>query len=562
MTWTSHGVEQLGSLPEIDGERPLPDPMPPLWYVEPQYKLDRAAFLELVKLVRSDRVPGLSLRGQPVAPWLAALESLPDLTALVLDDTPVDGAALAAVQLSLTRLHLAATAVDDAAIAAAVERWPGLQGLDLQNTAVGDTAARAIARLARLTQLNLAGTQISDAGGAALGALSGLAIADLGRTRVGAATVAALRQLAVHELFLDHTKVRGEVAALAPLAPGLVRFDISGTAHHPTDQELDWLAAATNLVELAASGARIHDPLAIALARLPALRDLRLADTAIGPAAIRAIAARRDLETVDLAGTPVDDASAARLIGSPEIRLARLDATPIGDAALGGAPGPRLVELYVSRTAVGDRGLAIVERMPQLIGLGVGRTRISDAALDRIAELTALRTLILSSAGVSSRALTKLGRLASLEQLYLDQTRADDAAIAALAPARASLRVLHLAGSLISEDGLAALRELGELSELTLGDTALHGGIADLSAWPQLRTLSLVGLDLTDRALPGLAAQRSLVTLDLSATDVHDPSPLAALPRLRTLGLAQTRLSPAGVAAAKQLVARGVEVVQ
>ena len=36
----------------------------------------------------------------------------------------------------------------------------------------------------------------------------------------------------------------------------------------------------------------------------------------------------------------------------------------------------------------------------------------------------------------------------------------------------------------------------------------------------------------------------------------------AALPHLRTLGVAQTRLSPAGVAALKRLIARGIEVVR
>ena len=83
-----------------------------------------------------------------------------------------------------------------------------------------------------------------------------------------------------------------------------------------------------------------------------------------------------------------------------------------------------------------------------------------------------------------------------------------------------------------------------------------------MSAWPRLRTLSLVGLDLTDKAVPQLAARPSLVVLDLSATEVRDPSPLAALPHLRTLGVAQTKLSAAGAAAVKRLAARGVEIVR
>jgi hypothetical protein len=557
MTWTPHGTQQIGALP---GE--LPDPMPALWYVEPIGKLDEAAFGRLVELVRGEHVPGLSLRNQAARPWLGQLSELPELGALVLDATDVDGAALGAMHLALVRLYLAHTAIDDAAVAAVVERYPGLEVLDVEDTAVGDPGARAIAGLAGLHAVNLAATQITDDGGAALGALAQLEIADLGHTRAGAKTVAALRRLPLHELFLDRTRIRGEVASLAALAPGLVRFDISGTPHHPTDQELGWLASAPNLVEVGVSGAKVHDPLALVLARLPALRELRMAELPITAATIQAVAARTDLEEVDLAGTPVDDASAAALLAAPAMRIVRLDGTPISDAALAGAPGPALVELYVSFTAVGDPGLAFVDRAPHLTALGLGHTRIGDAAIERIAGLAGLHTLVLSSVGASPEAFEKLGSLRALERLYLDQTHAGDAALAALAPAHATLRVLHLGGSDVSDAGLPALRAFTELDELTIGDSRMHAGIADLSAWPRLRTLSLVGLDLDDKAVPLLAARPSLAVLDLSATEVRDPSPLAALPHLRTLGVAQTRLSATGVAAIKRLAARGVEIVR
>lgn len=557
MTWTPHGVQQIGQLP---GE--LPQPMPAGWYVEPIAKLDEAALGRLVDVVRAEHVPGLSLRNQPVAPWLGALRDLPELGALILDATGADGAALRAMQLSLTRLYLAHTAIDDAAVADLVDRHPGLEALDVEDTAVGDAGARAIAGLRSLHAVNLAGTAITDDGGAALGGLAALEIADLGGTRVGARTVAALSRLPLHELFLDHTRVRGEVATLAPLAPGLVRFDVSSTTHHPSDAELAWLAGAPHLVELGVSGSRMHDPLALVLARLPALREIRMADTEITGATIQAIAARRDLEEVDLAGTPVDDASAAALLAAPELRILRLDDTPVGDAALAGEPGPRLAELYLTRTAVGDAGLVVLDRLPHLAALGLGHTRIGEATLARIARLGELHTLVLSKVGAGPEALARLGELRLLERLYLDHTRADDAVVAALAPAAASLRVLHLAGSDVSDAGVAALRMFGELDELTVGDTRIHGAIADLSAWPRLRTLSLTGLDVTDQALPLLAARGSLITLDLSATEIRDPSPLAALPRLRTLGVAQTRLARSGVAALKRLAARGVEIVR
>jgi hypothetical protein len=42
----------------------------------------------------------------------------------------------------------------------------------------------------------------------------------------------------------------------------------------------------------------------------------------------------------------------------------------------------------------------------------------------------------------------------------------------------------------------------------------------------------------------------------------RDPSPLVALPRLRIVGLAEARLSPAGAVAVQRLIVRGVEVVR
>lgn len=557
MTWTPRGEEPIGELPGA-----LPQPMPERWYVEPIARLDEAALGHLIDAVRAEHVPGLSLRDQPVAPWLGALRDLPELTALILDGTSADGAALRSVQLALTRLYLAHTAVDDAAVAELAQRYPALEALDLEDTAVGDAGVRAIAQLRALHAINLGGTAISDDGGAALAGLPALEIVDLGDTRAGAKTVAALRQLPLHEVFLNHTRVRGEIAALAPLAPGLVRIDVSNTAHHFTDAELGWLTGAAQLVELAVSGAKLHDPLALQLARLPAVREVRMADTEITVATVRAIAARRDLEEVDLGGTPVDDASAAQLFGAPELRILRLDATPIGDAALAGPPGPRLTELYVSHTRLGDAGLAVLDQLPHLVALGVGRTQIGDATLARIARLPELHTLVLSRVAASPDALAQVGALHRLQRLYLDLTHADDSVVAALAPAAATLRVLHLEGSDVSDTGIAGLRALGALEELTAGDTRMHGAIADLSAWPRLHTLSLTGLDVTDAALTGLAARRSLITLDLSATEIRDPSPLAALPRLRILGLAQTHLSAAGNAALKQLAARGVEIVR
>ena len=559
LTWTADGIEQVGELP---GAPPASWPATP-WFVEPERPVAGATLRALVAAVRHEHVPGLSLRGQAIAGELGELRDLPELTALVLDDTDVDGAALDALALPLHRLYLARTAVDDAAIARLAAREPDLEVIDLEDCAVGDAAARALAALARLHAVNLAGTEVTDDGGAALGALPALEVIDLGRTRVGARTVAALRPLAIRELFLDHTHVGRELATLAAFAPGLVRIDVSSlAAYHPRDADLAWLAGAPNLVEAGLSDARVHDPLVRAIAALPHLRELRLAGTPITVAAIRAIATRRELEEIDLAGTPVDDASAAALIALPRARFVRLDDTPIDDGALATAPGPALAELYVSRTRLGDAAIAkLVAGAPGLTGLGLGETAAADAALAAIARLAGLKTLVLSRTGASEGALAALGRLHALERLYLDGTHADDATIAALAPL-SRLRVLHVQDLPLSARAVATLHGFARLEELAAGNTGVGAAIATPRAWPRLRILSLAGDDIGDDALAPLAAHPGLAVLDLSATSVRDPAPLAALPHLRELGLVHAPLTAAGVRAAQALAARGVAIVR
>lgn len=555
MTWTAGGIVTLGELPD---HPPAAVPATP-WFVEPTRPLDAATLRSLVDAVRSEHVPGLSLRGQALAASdLAVLDRLPELTALVLDDTAVDD--VGALHVTLKRLYLARTTIDDGAVKRLVAAQPELEVLDVEDTQLGDAALRDIALLGELRALNLAGTRITDAGGPALGALSHLEILDAGRTAVGAKTVAAIRPLALRELFLDGTRVGKEIGSLDGYAPGIVRFDVSSlAAYKPTDSDVAWLASAPNLVEAGLNGAHVHDPTVLALAKNPKLRELRLAGTAITLAAIRQVASLTDLEEVDLAETPVDNASAAALLALPRLRMLRLDRTPIDDAALRAMPGPALVELYLAKTKIGDAGAEILDATPHLVALGLGETQIGDATLARIGRLVELKTLVLSATKATHAGLAELAKLPALERLYLDQLHADDETIAGLANAH-DLRVLHVEGTEITDEGVELLKKADRLEELTIGDSRVKAIAVD--GWPRLHTLSLLGLAIDDSAFAALAKHDRFVALDLSSTEITNPAPLAALAHLRVVGLAQTKLSKDGEVAAKKLAASGVEIVR
>jgi Leucine-rich repeat (LRR) protein len=555
MTWTPDGLVQVGTLPDA---APAQAPATP-WYVEPVRAIDEATLARVLVAVRRAHVPGLSLRGQPVtASWITKLVELPELSALVLDETDVDGPMLQTTQLSLKRLYLARTRIDDAALAW-IAKSQTLEVIDVEDCRIGDAGITALAGITGLRAINASGTKITDAGGAQLGKLDKLEVVDLGRTLVGVKTVAALAPRALHQLFLDRTHAGRAVAKLAGMAPRIERVDVSSlVGYRPTDADVAWMATAGNLIEIGLSRARVTDALVLKLATLPRLREIRLAGTNVTTKSIEKLV-RPDLEEIDLAETAVTDANASALIVLPKLRLLRLDKTAITDAGMT-APGPALVELYLSNTKVTDAGMAILDATPRLEALGLGHTAVLDATLARIAKLSELRTLVLSGTRPDPGVFVELGKLAKLERLYVDETHAEATLVTAL-QGRA-LRVLHIAATSVNDEALPALRTFALLDELTIGDTRLLGFAGDISAWPRLRTLSMLGLEIGDAALPAIARAKQLERLDLSSTNVTNPAPLAALPALVELGLSQTKLTTEGKTAANALQKRGVIVVR
>lgn len=556
MTWTDAGLVHAGTLPDSPPASPPTTP----WYVEPTRVLDRASFDRIVTALREESIPGLSLRGQSVAAWLPALTALPALTSLVLDDTDVDGASLATISAPLRRLYLARTRTDDAAVTALVARWPELEAIDLEETPIGDRSAKALATVTTLKAINVADTHVGDEGAVHFARLPSLEILDLGRTLVGERTATALASTRLEQLFLDDTRAGRGIKRLAPLASTLLRFDISKPVGYAvTDADVAWLANATQLHELRLSQTRITDATIKLIAPLP-IHELSLARTPITNAGIAVLATRFLLEELDVADTKLDDTHARPLFALPALRMLRLDGTAITDAGLA-TPTANLTELYLSKTKVTDAGLAILDHTPHLTALGLGNTAIDTATLARIGTLAQLRTLVLSKCTAPPTSLTALANLHALERLYLDDTNLDDETLATFT-GLTSLTTLHVANTTITNASLPTLRSYTQLTELTIGDTRVDNAIADLAAWPRLRTLSVTFLRLGDADLATLARARSLRALDLSGTEITTPAPLAELPELKILGLSKTRLSPAGRAAIDTLVKRGVEVVR
>jgi hypothetical protein len=217
-----------------------------------------------------------------------------------------------------------------------------------------------------------------------------------------------------------------------------------------------------------------------------------------------------------------------------------------------------------------DSTLDPVGKLSNLESLKLISPEVTDAGLARLGELTALRTLIVnfdrrgtgqdldkvrpgSGAQINDEGLAYLRRilngLSDLD-LNLAGTLLTDAGLANL-EGLSSLQSLDLSGTRVTDVGLSHLKGLKGLERLYLQDLSISAaGLENLSRLPVLRTLSLANTDVTDTDIAELRKLQSLEILFLNDTRVTDAGLercLADLPGLTYLDLSGTKITDAGL---------------
>ena len=169
------------------------------------------------------------------------------------------------------------------------------------------------------------------------------------------------------------------------------------------------------------------------------------------------------------------------------------------------------------------------------VQLDLRGTDISDADLAGLqAEaMASARIVLLASTSISDQGLSHLRGL-QVEELDLFRTPVSNEGMAHLAGL--PLHRLTLSGTAIDDDGLAKLADL-PLVHLRLANTAVSdAGLRHLARAPLTR-LDLARTRVTDDGLEALLAIQSLQLIDVSFTGVTGEGlkKLAALPNLNTL---------------------------
>jgi internalin A len=268
----------------------------------------------------------------------------------------------------------------------------------------------------------------------------------------------------------------------------------------------DWVAGLGGAIERNAAG----EVIAVKL-RGTWVSDTQLLDVARLP----------KLERLDLSHTRITDEGMQNLKSARQIRDLNLyyaeQVTDQGMTAI--RDWKNLKRLSVRGTRISDGTLAIVSGLTQLEALDIAYAPFTDNGLDSLVTLTQLKELSIGRSKLSSGALEVLRLLPTLE--FLDMGGPHPGAGGKPDPGGAplgesvpqvlsqlnELRVLKLAYSQITAEGLRILASLGKVEKLAVNgcprvdDTAL----AELAKWKSLKYLDVQETKVTE---PGVTVLR------------------------------------------------------
>ena len=217
-----------------------------------------------------------------------------------------------------------------------------------------------------------------------------------------------------------------------------------------------------------------------------------------------------------------------------------------------------------------NKALAAVLGRPNLQSLTLHDTRIDDAGLTAVAACRALKRLQLNGTPITDAGLVHVGGLTTLEDLNLTGTRTTDAGLIHLKPLVRLKRLafnstaISFAGVIglfvggqnrtlveaLAALGLAGFNERGEVVTVHAEDTPFGDDqMRQLGALPSLRELHLAGTRVTDAGMAHVGQFAALERLYLTKCGVGDKglSHVAGLSHLRAINLVGTNLTSAGL---------------
>jgi serine/threonine protein kinase len=416
-----------------------------------------------------------------------------------------------------------------------------LECFDAQRTAATDRSVRTIGRLANLKALRLSDTGVTDAGLAPLGALKSLESLRMTGNQIDGSGLAALAGCkSLRELNLHKCERLGD-SALPIIAEirSIEHLNLEFTG--VTSEGLLHLTKLSKLRRLCLTGMRVDDLAVPHLARLEHLMWLELGGTKITAEAIAKLQAA--LPSCKFAADPQGRAELA-----PSAAMRRI--YELGGLARVAVAGKE-VEAWLTPGARDDQVVAVeicrkrdwtsadselLSNFSNLVHLNLWATAFPEGDLPKLALLTRLEFLNLGGiAGeglprVTFRGLSAIKSLAGLKELHLQNCRRNGGSLEPLTAFK-ELKILSLWRTDVRDEDLTYLRRLGNLQHLDVGETRVgDAGVRHLESLGGLNRLILKRSQITGAALDVVGRMRSLKHVDLTGTAVTGE----AVARLKT----------------------------
>jgi Leucine-rich repeat (LRR) protein len=263
------------------------------------------------------------------------------------------------------------------------------------------------------------------------------------------------------------------------------------------------------------------------------------------------------LTSLNLWGNKIG-ARAASLAALTQLTSLNLENNKIGAArAASLAAVTQLTSLNLWGNKIGAAGAASLAALTQLTSLNLENNEIGDAGAASLAALTQLTSLNLWGNKIGAAGAASLAALTQLTSLNLEYNEIGDAGAASLA-ALTQLTSLNLGGNKIGDAGAASLAALTQLTSLNLENNQIGAaGAASLAGLKQLTSLDLAYNEIGDAGAAALTALTQLTSLDLSDNPVVGSTPFAAMRRLTSLNLQETKIQD--LSPLRPLLERGLD---
>lgn len=242
---------------------------------------------------------------------------------------------------------------------------------------------------------------------------------------------------------------------------------------------------------------------------------LTLLGTAVTDDGFRELLRARALVEIAIMSDKVSDNALGVLAQLPALRSLQIHRGPrVGDEGLrylSGCIGLR--ELYLKETAITDRGLAAIRKLPQVWSLILDDTAVSDEGCAALAEMPQLSLLSLNRTRVVGHGLAKL-RDNEPFNLYLEGTPATDDGVTAIAQRVSNLRLISLNQTVVGDHAARALSKLQGLNDVRFSHTRLTDeGLAAFSGHPFLEVIYVEGCAVSKAAVSALKKARRRLTV-------------------------------------------------